>query len=65
LERGFPSSSNLGNTVTNWIGRSNFSADPYFDGLVDDFRIPPAAGKVVSREWERFVADCITARRKP
>ncbi|WP_408279392.1 LamG domain-containing protein [Paraburkholderia sediminicola] len=26
-------------TSQNWIGRSQFSADPYFNGLVDEFRI--------------------------
>jgi hypothetical protein len=31
--------SDLGNTTQNWIGRSQFSADPYLDGRVDDFRI--------------------------
>ena len=31
--------SNLGNTVNNWIGRSAFTQDPYFHGLVDDFRV--------------------------
>ncbi len=30
---------NLGNTANNWIGRSAFTADPYFNGLVDDFRV--------------------------
>ena len=29
----------LGNTTQNWIGRSQYPGDPYFDGLVDDFRI--------------------------
>ena len=29
----------LGNTTQNWIGRSQYSADPYLNGLVDDFRI--------------------------
>jgi hypothetical protein len=29
----------LGSTSQNWIGRSQYSADPYFDGLVDEFRI--------------------------
>lgn len=29
----------LGATTQNWIGRSQFSADPYLDGRVDDFRI--------------------------
>lgn len=31
--------SSLGNTTNNWIGRSAFTADPLFSGLVDDFRI--------------------------
>jgi Concanavalin A-like lectin/glucanases superfamily/Alginate lyase len=29
----------LGGTIQNWIGRSQYAADPYFNGLVDDFRI--------------------------
>ncbi|HEY2267016.1 MAG TPA: arabinofuranosidase catalytic domain-containing protein, partial [Streptosporangiaceae bacterium] len=29
----------LGDTNQNWIGRSQFSADPYLDGTVDDFNI--------------------------
>ncbi|WP_176992904.1 LamG-like jellyroll fold domain-containing protein [Collimonas sp. OK242] len=29
----------LGSTSQNWIGRSQFANDPYFDGLVDEFRI--------------------------
>jgi alpha-L-arabinofuranosidase len=31
--------SNLGNSTQNWIGRSQWSADPYINGMVDDFRI--------------------------
>jgi hypothetical protein len=31
--------SDLGVTTQNWIGRSQFSGDPYLNGLVDDFRI--------------------------
>jgi len=31
--------SSIGNTANNWIGRSAFTADPYFAGLVDDFRV--------------------------
>jgi hypothetical protein len=31
--------SDLGNTTQNWLGRSQYSADPYFDGLLDDVRI--------------------------
>jgi hypothetical protein len=29
----------LGGTDKNWIGRSQFPSDPYFNGKVDDFRI--------------------------
>jgi hypothetical protein len=29
----------LGNTPNNWIGRSQFSRDPFFDGSIDDFRV--------------------------
>ncbi|WP_454742748.1 LamG-like jellyroll fold domain-containing protein [Cupriavidus necator] len=29
----------LGGTRQNWLGRSQFSADPYLNGLVDEFRI--------------------------
>ncbi|MEP6652560.1 MAG: LamG domain-containing protein [Myxococcales bacterium] len=29
----------LGATTNNWLGRSQTSADPYFRGLMDDFRI--------------------------
>jgi hypothetical protein len=31
--------SHLGATTQNWIGRSQWSSDPYLDGQVDDFRI--------------------------
>jgi hypothetical protein len=31
--------SDLGGTTQNWIGRSQYPADPYLNGLVDDFRI--------------------------
>ncbi|MBN1312750.1 MAG: carbohydrate-binding protein, partial [Anaerolineae bacterium] len=33
------SPSSLGSTNQNWIGRSQYAADPYLDGQVDDFRI--------------------------
>jgi hypothetical protein len=33
------SPASLGNTTQNWIGRSQYSADPFLDGQVDDFRI--------------------------
>lgn len=29
----------LGVTTQNWLGRSQYSADPYLNGLIDDFRI--------------------------
>lgn len=29
----------LGNTTNNYIGRSQYAADPYLDGSIDDFRI--------------------------
>jgi hypothetical protein len=29
----------LGNTTQNWLGRSQYEADAYYGGLVDDFRI--------------------------
>ncbi|WP_238322841.1 DUF5695 domain-containing protein, partial [Gorillibacterium massiliense] len=31
--------SSLGATTNNWIGRSQFAGDPYFNGQIDDFRI--------------------------
>ncbi|MBN1361397.1 MAG: discoidin domain-containing protein [Sedimentisphaerales bacterium] len=31
--------SDLGETTQNWIGRSQYTADPYFDGSLDEFRI--------------------------
>jgi fibronectin type 3 domain-containing protein len=31
--------SNLGTTTLNYIGRSQWSADPYLNGVVDDFRL--------------------------
>jgi hypothetical protein len=31
--------SDLGSTTQNWIGRSQYPADPYLNGLVDDLRI--------------------------
>jgi len=33
------SPSNLGSTTQNWIGRSQYSSDPYLNGVVDDFLI--------------------------
>jgi hypothetical protein len=31
--------SDLGAMPNNWIGRSEFATDPYFDGMIDEFRI--------------------------
>lgn len=31
--------SDLGNTGQNYLGRSQFTTDPYFNGLIDEFRI--------------------------
>ena len=31
--------SSLGNTINHWIGRSAYTTDPYFAGLLDDFRV--------------------------
>jgi hypothetical protein len=31
--------SSLGTTTQNWIGRSEYAADPYFSGQIDNFRI--------------------------
>jgi hypothetical protein len=31
--------SDLGNTTQNWLGRSQYTADAYFNGYLDDFRI--------------------------
>ncbi|MCX7682053.1 MAG: LamG domain-containing protein, partial [Anaerolineae bacterium] len=33
------SPSSLGNTTQNWLGRSQYAADAYLDGQLDDFRI--------------------------
>lgn len=31
--------SDIGATANNWLGRSQFTSDPYFDGLLDDLRV--------------------------
>lgn len=31
--------SDLGQTTNHWLGRSQYSTDPYFDGILDDIRI--------------------------
>jgi hypothetical protein len=35
--------SSLGNTTQNYLGRSQYAADPYLNGRIDEFRIYPAA----------------------
>jgi hypothetical protein len=29
----------LGSTLNNYVGRSQWSADPYLDGAIDEFRV--------------------------
>lgn len=43
----------LGSTTQNWIGRSQYSADPYLNGAVDDFRI--CSGALSPNEIASFV----------
>jgi uncharacterized protein len=33
------SPASLGNTTQNWLGRSQFGADPFLNGKIDNFRI--------------------------
>lgn len=49
----------LGTTTQNWIGRSQFSADPFLDGRVDDFRI--YAGALTSSQIASVMAPLIPA----
>jgi hypothetical protein len=43
----------LGNTTQNWLGRSQYTADGYFLGLLDEFRI---YNRVLSAEEVRYLA---------
>jgi hypothetical protein len=43
----------LGVTNQNWIGRSQFTADAFFTGAVDDFRI---YNRVLSASEVRYLA---------
>jgi hypothetical protein len=43
----------LGVTNQNWIGRSQFTADGFFNGAVDDFRI---YNRVLSAPEVRYLA---------
>jgi hypothetical protein len=45
--------SGLGQTTNNWLGRSQYTDDPYFNGSLDDFRIYDIA---LSEGQVRFVA---------
>jgi hypothetical protein len=45
--------SDLGQTTNNWLGRSQYTDDPYFNGSLDDFRIYNIA---LSEGQVRFVA---------
>ncbi len=42
----------LGATTQNWIGRSQYEADPYFGGSIDDFRI---YDRVLSQGEVRYI----------
>ncbi|CAB1057424.1 Beta-galactosidase (EC [Olavius sp. associated proteobacterium Delta 1] len=37
------SPSDLGNTNQNWLGRSQYGADPYYDGILDEVRVSSVA----------------------
>ena len=43
----------LGVTNQNWIGRSQFTADAFFNGMVDDFRL---YNRAVSGSEIRYLA---------
>jgi len=43
----------LGNTTQNWLGRSQYTADAYFFGLLDEFRI---YNRVLSASEVRYLA---------
>jgi hypothetical protein len=58
--------SELGNTTQNWIGRSQFIADPYLAATVDDFQIYDHAAARCSpwtRPSARGPATVVRARR--
>ncbi|MEN6335270.1 MAG: LamG domain-containing protein, partial [Phycisphaerales bacterium] len=44
---------NLGNTTQNWLGRSQYTADAYYFGLLDEFRI---YNRVLSASEVRYLA---------
>jgi hypothetical protein len=43
----------LGNTTQNWLGRSQYTADAYFSGMLDEFRI---YNRVLSAAEVRYLA---------
>jgi len=43
----------LGKTTQNWLGRSQFAADGYFKGLIDEFR---TYNRALSVEHVRYLA---------
>jgi hypothetical protein len=48
----------LGNTTQNWLGRSQYSADAYFTGALDDFRI---YNRVLSKSEVAYLGDSTPA----
>jgi len=48
----------LGETTQNWIGRSQYDADPYFNGAVDDLRIYDV---ILSEDSIRMVMEGLVA----
>jgi len=53
--------SDLGDTTNNWLGRSQYSADAYFDGCLDDFRIYDYASLSSCALTRRWVTQTATA----
>ncbi len=45
--------SDMGETTQNWLGRSQYDADAYFDGSLDEFRI---YNRVLSEGEIRYLA---------
>jgi len=43
----------LGNTTQNWLGRSQYTVDPFFNGYLDDFRI---YNRALSESEVRYLA---------
>jgi hypothetical protein len=47
--------SSLGNTTQNWLGRSEYAADPYLQGQLDNVRIYSRA--LTAAEVQQLYAD--------